>query len=36
MEGKVDLTGMLVWFVENWPESFNKAKLNPAFQNEFI
>jgi predicted glycosyltransferase len=32
---KVDLTSFLVWFVENYPESFAKMKKDPSFQNSF-
>jgi len=35
LEQKVDLTALLVWFVENWPESFKIMKDNPDYQYRF-
>lgn len=32
----VDLTQLLVWFSENWPQSFNILKSDPDFQNRFV
>lgn len=32
----VDLTQLLVWFTENWPQSFNILKSDPEFQNKFV
>lgn len=34
-ENKIDPTAFLVWFVENWQESFRVMKSNPEFQNKF-
>lgn len=35
LEDKIDVTSMLVWFVENWPDSFRIMKENPEYQNMF-
>lgn len=32
---KIDVTAFLVWFVENWPDSFEIMKKNPDYQNRF-
>lgn len=32
---KIDLTAFLVWFVENYPESFKVMKENPEYQDRF-
>lgn len=32
---KIDVTAFLVWFVENWPESFKIMKENPGYQERF-
>ena len=32
---KIDFTEFLVWFVENWPESFKIMKENPDYQERF-
>jgi len=32
---KIDVTAFLVWFVENWPESFQTMKQNPDYQFNF-
>ena len=32
---KIDVTTFLVWFVENWPESFRIMKENPDYQMRF-
>ena len=32
---KIDVTAFLVWFVENWPESFKIMKENPDYQERF-
>lgn len=32
---KIDVTAFLVWFVENWPESFKIMKENPGYQEKF-
>lgn len=32
---KIDVTSFLIWFVENWPESFDILKNNPDYQNRF-
>ena len=32
---KIDVTAFLVWFVENYPESFNIMKKNPDYQLRF-
>lgn len=33
---KIDLTAFLIWFVKNWPVSFNIMKQNPEYQRQFI
>lgn len=35
LDDKIDVTSMLVWFVENWPDSFRIMKENPEYQNRF-
>lgn len=32
----VDLTQLMIWFIENWPSSFSKMKTDPSFQKRFI
>lgn len=32
---KIDVTGFLAWFIENYPESIRNIKTNPEFQNQF-
>jgi len=32
---KIDVTSFLVWFIENWPESFSIMKENPDYQYRF-
>lgn len=32
---KIDVTSFLVWFVENWPESFRIMKEDPDYQDRF-
>lgn len=32
---KIDVTAFLVWFIENYPESFKIMKENPDYQNRF-
>ncbi len=32
---KINVTDFLVWFVENWPESFRIMKENPGYQERF-
>lgn len=32
---KIDVTAFLVWFVENWPESFKTMMENPGYQERF-
>jgi len=32
---KIDVTAFIVWFVENWPESFKIMKENPDYQLNF-
>lgn len=36
LKDKVDLTRLLVWFVESWPESFKKAETDCDFLDDFI
>jgi len=35
LKDKIDVTAFLVWFIENWPESFNIMKENPDYQYRF-
>jgi len=35
LEEKIDVTAFLIWFVENWPESFSIMKENPDYQYRF-
>jgi len=35
LSDKIDATEFLVWFVENWPESFRVLKENPDYQERF-
>lgn len=32
----IDLTRLLIWFIESWPESFTLIKSDPDFQKKFI
>ncbi len=32
---KIDLTGFMVWFIENYPQSFSIMKKNNKYQNRF-
>ncbi len=32
---KIDVTAFMVWFVENYPKSFKKMKVNSEYQNNF-
>lgn len=35
LNDKIDVTAFLVWFVENWPESFKVMKEKPEWQERF-
>ena len=35
LHDKIDVTAFLVWFVENYPESFRIMKENPDYQLNF-
>lgn len=35
LENKINPTSFLVWFIENYPNSFNVMKSNPDYQNRF-
>jgi predicted glycosyltransferase len=35
LEDKIDVTAFMVWFVENYPESFREMKENPRIQERF-
>lgn len=35
LSDKIDLTAFLIWFVENYPESFHIMKGNPSYQDRF-
>lgn len=32
---KIDVTEFLIWFIENWPDSFTILKENPGYQERF-
>ncbi|HNR40725.1 MAG TPA: DUF354 domain-containing protein [Bacteroidales bacterium] len=34
-EDKIDVTSFIVWFIENWPESFRIMKEDPGYQERF-
>lgn len=36
IKGKIDPTALLVWFIENYPESKIKLLQEPEFQNNFV
>jgi predicted glycosyltransferase len=35
LDDKIDVTALLIWFVENYPESFKIMKTDPDYQNKF-
>ena len=35
LKDKIDVTAFMVWFVENYPESFKEIKENPGLQDRF-
>ncbi|MBC2704223.1 DUF354 domain-containing protein [Desulfobacula sp.] len=35
LKDKIDVTAFLVWFIENYPDSFSIMKENPEYQNQF-
>lgn len=35
LSNKIELTAFMVWFVENWPDSFGIMKENPDYQKRF-
>jgi predicted glycosyltransferase len=35
LNDKIDVTSFLLWFIENWPESFHIMKESPDFQYNF-
>lgn len=35
LANKIDVTAFLIWFVENYPESFKTMKENPEYQERF-
>ena len=35
LNDKIDVTAFLLWFIENWPESFRIMKDNPDYQLKF-
>ena len=35
LKDKIDLTAFMVWFIENFPESFKEFKENPEIQWRF-
>lgn len=36
LNDKIDVTSFMVWFIENYPESFHKMKKDSTFQYQFI
>lgn len=36
LEEKIDVTAFLIWFIENYSDSFDIVEKNPDFQNKFI
>ena len=35
LNDKIDVTGFLTWFIENFPDSYKIIKTNPDYQNKF-
>ncbi|MFW5895333.1 MAG: DUF354 domain-containing protein [archaeon] len=35
LKDKIDLSSFMVWFIENYPDSFEKMKRNPEIQDRF-
>ncbi|MDY0279188.1 MAG: DUF354 domain-containing protein [Salinivirgaceae bacterium] len=35
LENKIDITGFMLWFIENYPESFHIMKKDPDYQYRF-
>jgi len=35
LNDKIDITAFMVWYIENYPESFREIKDNPEIQNKF-
>jgi hypothetical protein len=35
LQNKIDVTAFLIWFIENYPESFKILKVNPGYQLRF-
>ncbi|WP_294142905.1 DUF354 domain-containing protein [uncultured Sanguibacteroides sp.] len=35
LDDKIDATAFMIWFIENWPESYEVMKVNPDYQNRF-
>ncbi len=35
LEGKIDITAFLIWFIENYPSSVTIMKENPGYQDRF-
>lgn len=35
LSAKIDVSEFLVWFIENWPESYREMSENPEIQNKF-
>ena len=35
LKDKIDVTAFLIWFFENWPESFKSMKKNPILQYKY-
>jgi predicted glycosyltransferase len=35
LQDKIDITSFLVWYIENYPQSFQEMRKNPEIQNRF-
>ena len=35
LKDKIDVTAFMVWFIENYPQSFEIMKENPEYQEKF-
>lgn len=36
LHNKIDVTCFMLWFIEDWPDSYNIMKENPEYQNKFM
>jgi hypothetical protein len=35
LQDKIDVTAFMVWFIENYPDSFHTMRKNPDYQYRF-